>query len=343
MSSYIFQRNKKSIEGLSKNLEHLPDFCLDYFLGIENYTSPLTRLNYSRDLEIFFDYLSKNVFDKPVKTITYSDLEKLKVRDLEQYISYLSYYEFNGKSYHNGEKGKARKIASMKSFFKYNFKNENLSVDVASKLTSPKIHTKEIIRLEVDEVCKLINEAEAPEHMTKMQQAFNQHTKTRDVAMLSLFLGTGIRVSECVGINLNDVDFDNNCFKVTRKGGNQVILYFSDEVKDALLAWLKDRNILMEDINNENALFVSLQKKRISTRAVENLVKKYSQIASPLKKISPHKLRSTYGTNLYRETGDIYVVAEVLGHKDVNTTKRHYAAMSEDIRRSVANKVKLRD
>ena len=160
--------------------------------------------------------------------------------------------------------------------------------------------------------------------------------------MLSLFLGTGIRISECVGINVTDVDFDNNSFKVTRKGGNQVILYFSDEVKSTLLDWLKDRNILMEGLN-ETALFVSLQKKRISTRAVENLVKKYSQIASPLKKISPHKLRSTYGTNLYRETGDIYVVAEVLGHKDVNTTKRHYAAMSEDIRRSVANKVKLRN
>ena len=318
------------------------DFCLDFFLGIENNTSPLTRLNYSQDLEIFFDYLSKNVFDKPIKNITYKDLETLKMRDLEQYISYLSYYQFNNKTYHNGEKGKARKIASLKSFFKYNFKHENLSVDIAAKLISPKIHTKEIVRLEVDEICKLINEAECPEHMTKTQQSFNKHTRSRDVAMLSLFLGTGIRVSECVGINLLDVDFDNNCFKVTRKGGNQVILYFSDEVKSTLQNWVKDREIIMEGLN-ETALFVSLQKKRISTRAVENLVKKYSLIASPLKKISPHKLRSTYGTNLYRETGDIYVVAEVLGHKDVNTTKKHYAAMSEDIRRSVANKVKLRE
>ena len=83
--------------------------------------------------------------------------------------------------------------------------------------------------------------------------------------------------------------------------------------------------------------------KRISIRAVENLVQKYSKIVTPLKKISPHKLRSTYGTQLYRETQDIYVVADVLGHKDVNTTKKHYAAISEDIRRSVAGKVKLRD
>ncbi len=341
MSDFVRERELKCQNGISKSLEKLPDYCLNFFLSIENYTSPLTRLNYSKDLEIFFDYLAKNVFRKNVKDITFADLESLKTRDIEMYLSYLTYYEYNGKTYHNGEKGKARKISTIKSFFKYNFKNDNIKSDVSAKVDTPKIHSKDIIRLEVDEVAKLINEADCPDHMTKRQQAYNKHTRSRDVAILSLFLGTGIRVSECVGININDVDFDNNSFKVTRKGGNQVILYFSDEVKDALLKWLEDRAIWLEN-SKENALFVSLQKKRITTRAVENLVKKYSKIASPLKKISPHKLRSTYGTNLYRETGDIYVVAEVLGHKDVNTTKKHYAAMSEDIRRSVANKVKLR-
>ena len=341
MSDFVKEREIKCQNGISKSLEKLPDYCLNFFLSIENYTSPLTRLNYSKDLEIFFNYLANNVFKKNVKDITFADLENLKIRDIEMYLSYLTYYEYNGKTYHNGEKGKARKISTIKSFFKYNFKNDNIKTDVAAKVDTPKIHSKDIIRLEVDEVAKLINEADCPDHMTKRQQAYNKHTRSRDVAILSLFLGTGIRVSECVGINIGDVDFDNNSFKITRKGGNQVILYFSDEVKDALLKWLDDRAIWLEN-SKENALFVSLQKKRITTRAVENLVKKYSKIASPLKKISPHKLRSTYGTNLYRETGDIYVVAEVLGHKDVNTTKKHYAAMSEDIRRSVADKVKLR-
>ncbi len=341
MSDFVKEREIKCQNGISKSLEKLPDYCLNFFLSIENYTSPLTRLNYSKDLEIFFNYLANNVFKKNVKDITFADLENLKIRDIEMYLSYLTYYEYNGKTYHNGEKGKARKISTIKSFFKYNFKNDNIKTDVAAKVDTPKIHSKDIIRLEVDEVAKLINEADCPDHMTKRQQAYNKHTRSRDVAILSLFLGTGIRVSECVGINIGDVDFENNSFKVTRKGGNQVILYFSDEVKDALLKWLDDRAVWLEN-SKENALFVSLQKKRITTRAVENLVKKYSKIASPLKKISPHKLRSTYGTNLYRETGDIYVVAEVLGHKDVNTTKKHYAAMSEDIRRSVANKVKLR-
>ena len=94
---------------------------------------------------------------------------------------------------------------------------------------------------------------------------------------------------------------------------------------------------------SEDALFLSLQNKRLNVRSIENLVKKYARIITPLKKITPHKLRSTYGTNLYRETGDIYLVADVLGHNDVNTTKKHYAAIQEDRRRSARNIVKLRE
>ncbi|MGI6004428.1 MAG: tyrosine-type recombinase/integrase, partial [Christensenellales bacterium] len=89
--------------------------------------------------------------------------------------------------------------------------------------------------------------------------------------------------------------------------------------------------------------FLSLQKRRISVRAVQELVKKYASIAAPLKKISPHKLRSTYGTALYQQTGDIYLVADVLGHRDVNTTRKHYAAMNEDKRRLAARAITLRD
>ena len=136
--------------------------------------------------------------------------------------------------------------------------------------------------------------------------------------------------------------FEENAFRITRKGGNKSVLYFNDEVKVALMDWMQARSKIKELPVQERALFVSLQNKRISVRAVEKLVKKYAGYAAPLKKITPHKLRSTYGTNLYRETNDIYVVASVLGHKDVNTTRKHYAAMTEDIRREAATKVKLR-
>ena len=154
-----------------------------------------------------------------------------------------------------------------------------------------------------------------------------------------------------MGLSLGDIDFETNAFTVTRKGGNQAILYFGEEVRDALLYYVEgERQRLIDrcqkvDVQetDRDALFLSLQVKRISVRAVENIVKKYAQEAAPLKKISPHKLRSTFGTNLYRATGDIYMVADVLGHRDVNTTKKHYAAIEEDHRKIAAQVVKLRE
>lgn len=151
-------------------------------------------------------------------------------------------------------------------------------------------------------------------------------------------------MSECVGIDMDDLDFDVGGFLVTRKGGNQAILYFPDEVVGPLKAYLAERKTIEALPGHENALFLSLQKTRMSVRAMENMVKKYAQIAAPLKKrISPHKLRSTFGTNLYNETGDIYLVADVLGHADINTTRRHYAAMQDQHRRYAATKVRLRE
>ena len=168
-------------------------------------------------------------------------------------------------------------------------------------------------------------------------------TKTRDIALLTLLLGTGIRVSECVGLDLEDVDFKNNGIKIRRKGGYEAVIYFGEEVEEALQDYLEERNHVIPQSGHEHALFLSMQNRRISVRAVENMVKKYSATVTSLKKITPHKLRSTYGTSLYRETGDIYLVADVLGHKDVNTTKKHYAALEDERRRSAANKVRLRE
>ena len=270
------------------------------------------------------------------------DFDNLTATHIEIYLAYLSFYKFNGKSFHNNEKAKARKLSTVRSFLSYFYKKEKIAQNVSAKVDMPKLHDKEIVRLEVNEVVDMLNLAESGSDLSPTQQAFHKHTNIRDFALLSLLLGTGIRVSECVGINIDDIDFGTNGFKITRKGGNQVVLYFSEEVADALRPYYEQRLEQAQKLPNEKGLFLSLQNKRITTRAVQNLVKKYSRIVTPLKKISPHKLRSTYGTNLYRETQDIYIVADVLGHKDVNTTKKHYAAISEDIRRSAASKVKLR-
>ena len=190
---------------------------------------------------------------------------------------------------------------------------------------------------------KLLDLADSGDKLNKHQKAYHENTKIRDVAILTLFLGTGIRNSELVGLNIDDIDFEDMSFAVTRKGGNRTILYFNDEVDRTLKDWLKKRSEIKNLPEDEKALFLSLQNKRISVRTIQELVKKYAKIITPLKKITPHKLRSTFGTNLYRETQDIYLVADFLGHSDVNTTKKHYAASSEDIKRKAIKSVKMRD
>ena len=220
---------------------------------------------------------------------------------------------------------------------------EKISANPADLVETPKIHEKEIIRLEPNETAELLDVIEKGEKLTEGEKKYFEKNSKRDLAIVTLLLGTGMRVSECVGIDINDIDFDVNGVKITRKGGNEMIVYFGDEVERALKDYLEERKDKDAKPGNENALFLSIQNKRIGVRSVEKLVKKYAQKVTVLKKISPHKLRSTYGTTLYNETGDIYLVADVLGHKDVNTTRKHYAQMQDDNRRRAAKAVKLRD
>ena len=344
--SYYNEQKIINTDKLRRILRDFPDFALDFFTGIENNTSALTRLNYAYDLRTFFNWAIKetNLFrDKgDIYQLEVKDLEKFHTTHFERYMSYLtSYTDENGEIITNGERGKARKIAAVRSFFKYFFRREMIAVDLASKIEMPKLHDKPIIRLEEEEVYSFLNTVESGYGLSGHEKGFHKHTKVRDIAIMTLLLGTGLRVSECVGLNMSDIDFKINAIKITRKGGNQVVLYFSDEVKVALFDWIEERstNPLLID---EPALFTSLQNKRISPRAVQKLVKKYAGIVTPLKHITPHKLRSTYGTRLYHATQDIYIVADVLGHRDVNTTKKHYAAISDDIRRSASTAVSLR-
>ena len=345
VESYFKTRDDDNILKLRKLRRELPSFCSEYFMGIEPYTTPLTRLGYARDIKIFFQFLTWEIpefSNKEITDLTLEDLDKITATHIEYFMEYLNLYIYQGKKIHNGERARNRKLSSVRSLLKYFFKKDKIKSNIASKIDTPKIHDKEIIRLEVDEVVKLLDQSEDGDKLTRMQKGFHKHTKNRDFAMLSLFLGTGIRISECVGLNIEDIDFTQNAFRITRKGGNQVVLYFNDEVAEALKIYMNERLDNEKVSPDEHALFLSLQNRRITVRAVENLVKKYSQIVTPLKHITPHKLRSTFGTNLYRETNDIYIVADVLGHKDVNTTRKHYAAISEDIRRNAANVIKLR-
>ena len=345
---YNEQVDIENIKKLRTMLSELPAFFKDFFRGIEPRTQSRTQIAYAYDIKIFLQFLleenpSIKKSYKSVTEIPISVLESLTVTDIEEYMEYLKYRDTDGKKISNKENAIKRKISTLKSVFKYFYRTERLRENIMERVQLPKLHSKEIIRLDIDEVAMMIDEAERGEGLSDRQRAYHGKTKIRDVALLSLLLGTGIRVSECVGLDISDVDFKNNGILIHRKGGKEVTIYFSDEVKEALQNYYDERVLILEESGHEGAFFLSMQNKRLSVRSVENLVKKYAKIISPLKKITPHKLRSTYGTNLYKETGDIYLVADVLGHSDVNTTKKHYAAIEDDRRRSARNVVKLRE
>ena len=344
---YYEQKDIENIKKLREMMTTLPPFCTEFFRGIEPRTSTRTRIAYAYDLYVFFDFLKKEnpVFSKMERMdLTLDYLDQISVTDLEEYMEYLKYrFNEHNQEIINKERGIMRKISSLKSFYNYFFRTEKLKTNPAALVQLPKLHEKEIIRLDIDEVALLLDAVEQGDGLTDKQKAFHNRTKLRDLALLTLLLGTGIRVSECVGLDLNDIDFKNGGIHIHRKGGKEVTVYFGTEVETALQDYLDERNSIIPEEGSENALFLSLQKRRMNVRSVENLVKKYARIVTPLKKITPHKLRSTYGTNLYRETGDIYLVADVLGHSDVNTTKKHYAALEDERRRSARNAVKLRE
>ncbi len=349
VTSYHDQRDVNNTVRLRKLLKELPVVCASFFHSVSQTTSTLTRLAYAYDFKLFFTYLcneSPKFAQRIPATVTEADLALIDGHDIEGFQDYLMQYirETDGGTelMQNHENGIMRKMSSIRSLFDYLYRSHIVPANVTALVPLPKLHSKPILRLDADEMKKMLEAASSGDGLTERQQKFRKFTGARDFAIIMLFLGTGIRVSECVGIDLTDIDFRENAFAVTRKGGNRVILYFPDEVADALKAYLDERKRIEALPGHENAFFLSLQRRRITQRAVENMVKKYAAVAAPLKdRLSPHKLRSTFGTNLYLETGDIYLVADVLGHSDVNTTRKHYADMTDSRRREAARHVRL--
>ena len=347
MASYHEQKKAQDVKRLREILAQLPAFLGLYFSSLSDQTSSLTRVGYAYDLRIFFNFLSEELLNnRPLHEITLDDLKTVESEHLQAFMEYLTFYFPAGESeeaLQNAPLGKSRKLAAVRTMFRYFYMQKKLPANPAELISFPKIVSKHITVLEIDEIAKLLDEVESGEKLSPRQQVFHEITKLRDAAIITLLLGTGMRVSECVGIDINDIDFEVGGIKVTRKGGDEMILYFGEEVATALEKYLAIRNETVALDGHENAVFLSIQNRRITDRAVQKMVKKYASLVTRLKNISPHKLRSTFGTQLYAETGDIYLVANVLGHADVNTTRKHYAKMDENHRKRAANAVRLRE
>lgn len=347
-TTYHEQTSIDNTVKLREVLTTLPDFCRNYFRAMEPTTTAKTRISYVYDIRLFLHFLCTqnpyfNKYDS-ITQITLSDLENLTPMDIEEYLEYLKYYtDEQGRSHTNSERGIKRKLAALRSFYAYYYKRELIHSNPTVVVDMPKLHKREIIRLDPDEVANLLDYVEyGGDEMTGMKKTYFEKNKTRNLAIFTLLLGTGLRVSECVGLDLEDLDFRNNRLRIIRKGGKEDFVYFGDEVAESLYDYYAERKNIVTKEGHEHALFLSIQKRRISVQGIENLVSDCAKHVTTIKHITPHKLRSTYGTSLYRETGDIYLVAEVLGHNDVNTTRKHYAALEEDRKRRAASAVSLR-
>lgn len=347
MNSYHEQLSIDNTLKLREIMKTMPDFTRDYFRAMETTTTDKTRISYIYDIRLFFYFLIQNnplYSEYETKDFKLKDLDNISALDIEEYAEFLKVYtNQDGKLCKNDLRGIHRKLSSLRSFYAYYYKKQMIENNPTVLVDMPKLREREIIRLDYDEVAMLLDIVEhGGENLTGMKKVYYEKNKIRNLAIFTLLLGTGIRVSECVGININDIDFKNNRIRIMRKGQKEDFVYFGPEVEKALKDYLQERTQINAKSGHEEAYFLSIQKRRISVQAIEDLVSDYASKVTTFKHITPHKLRSTYGTNLYKETGDIYLVAEVLGHNDVNTTRKHYAALDEDRKRMAAKAVSLR-
>lgn len=340
MNNFTDEQNKNNLQKTKKIISELPSYVSDYFVARRSNTSTKTGLSYAYDIRNFFIWLQANVSELSGMKLREIPLEKLSMvtaRDIEEYIYFLQTDSENI----NHAAGITRKLCTLSAFFKYLYKNDLLPNNPCDKVMRPKA-TKDtrIIKMSSNEVKAFLNAIErGSEAFSPHQANYLKKTRTRDLAIATTLLGTGIRVSECVGLDIGDIDFTNKRITVTRKGGKIQNVPISDEVAEALNSYLLERKKIAVETD---ALFLSSKQNRISVGAVENLVNKYAEAVGTAYRITPHKLRKTYGTTLYNETGDIYLVASALGHEDINTTKEHYAQQDERRLQEARNTVKLR-
>ena len=304
------------IKKYTQILSTLPDYVMDFFLDENTRYQPKTKLAYAVDLRVFFwwiiDTAPQDINRAKLSEVTKQDLDKLRARDINLYMMWLEQYEMpdfvTGKKevYENSPSGQKRKLAVLKSFFKFLYREEYILQDPTALVKTPKIKEKEIFILSEGEKDRILNEADTGRSKADHAKSFHSHSKYRDMAILSTFLGTGIRVSELVNINLYDLDFTEQRILVTRKGGNREYVYFNSTVLDALTDYLDIERASLAKIDPEKdedgPLFVSNRGTRITVGRVEQIVKEYAHYILPASsKSTPHTLRKTYGTELYQK------------------------------------------
>lgn len=339
-ADYAYQERIKCMNNVDRILEPLPKYCRDFLYHKVNgprKLQPRTAQAYAGDYCTFFYFLSvrnpmcKNI---PSSEITPEFLGNLTKDDIEEYYEFLHQYEKDGKIYTNEGPAQKRKINSLSSLYKYLISKGYISANPCQLIDTDRLKNKPIIALAPDQQNRLIDEVELSAHESSKRSVMikDQYTRLRDLAILYMFLGTGIRLSELVGLNMSDIDLEHNTILITRKGGKIAQLSFGYEVAGVVRDYVelsRPKLIPVEGSEYEldrTALFLSMHHRRLGTRQVENIIKKAAKAALGVNtEITCHKLRSSFATQLLKNSSNIALVAEALGHEDINTTRRRYS------------------
>lgn len=312
----------------------LPSFARDFInhLAVTN-KSKSTQIAYTYELCMFFNYLCESMpgFPSSPSEIGATLMETVGHRHIESYLSWANSERMNG------PRALARKQAVIRSLYRYMLREDMILKDVTIKLDPIHVNQKLPKALEPNQIADLTDVLETGTGLSEGQLKYHVYTEKRDYALVLTLIGTGLRLSELCSIDISKTNINKGYFEIVRKGNKETVIYFNDDVGKAINDYvLNERPRYVH--NNVGALFLSIQGNRISKRAVQNLIAKYLSILKSLghctEGFSVHKLRSTFATLLLRETDNLAIVQDALGHADPRTTRIYAKVLDEQLKRA---------
>ncbi|MBQ9930768.1 MAG: tyrosine-type recombinase/integrase [Firmicutes bacterium] len=353
----ILMKENEIFDKCSEIQDELPSFMNGFFAYLKGSILPMSRLAYLRDIRFFCQYLI-NETDlteaKATKDIKLAEFDKIQGSDVNLFLDYCRRYKVETEKtihiYENDKRSLSRKKSSISVLFKYLYREEKIHKNITDSfhpIKVPKPGEREIKALQDDEVMKMLDAVSTGDHLTPKERTFWEKTKHRDKAILILFLTYGLRLSELQQLNISSFNFNRGEFKIYRKRGKESMMPLNKSVEKALDAYLSLERASEDRLEPEHkdALFLSLQGKRMTERQIRELVKKYTAIALETSRsggYSPHKLRATAATSLIGRGNSIYDVQALLDHENVTTTQL-YAAHKMNVKRDLIKSFEWED
>lgn len=333
---YVSEREANDEHLIAELMKDMPGYMADYKRNMDSKNrSTGTQLTYIREIKRFLLAVASANGLNSISDVTPAVLEALDWRFIETHINDIINKYADGKK--NGKpapKTRLHRLDCIRSLYNYLVKADEITQNPAAKVDTPKTSRKEVTYLTPEEIAAL--KSAVDKLNINNRSGFKNKALYRDRAILVTLLGTGIRVSELVGLNLSDYDTRDSCLHVVRKGGDEDIATFGATVESAINDYLALSRPLFGAPETENALFLSSQRKRLTVRSVQMLVKKYADAALISKSTHPHTMRASFATNVYKETQDIYAIKNALHHSSLETSK-HYIGGEEQSKRKASD------